>query len=101
MVSEEVRRRITETLGLYCDPTPPSRQFPKGLRYRYFRAAKRGRSREWWCAWTTTRNANGKFASYVMEWTSDDTGRTVKFREHAKRKDAKARATELKLLGAE
>ena len=43
---------------------------------------------------STTRTANGKFVSFVMEWRGDE-GRTTRLREHAKSEGAKARALEL------
>jgi len=91
-----IRERIAAAFGddlaaLQYRMTPRAMRFPQGFRYRYFRAPKRGRAREWWCAWSTTRNENGKFISFVYEWQGDEAGAT-RLREHAKRKDAKARA---------
>ena len=74
--------------------SPPKMQFPNGLNYRYFEVPKKGRRRAWECCWSTTRNANGRYLSWVFEkrkagWVP------VKLCEHRKRRDAKARAIRL------
>ncbi len=73
---------------------PRAQQFPGGFRWRYWRAPKKGRKRAWDCAYSTTRNANGKFVSWVIDWRGG-VGHTAQRREHTKRKDAKARALRL------
>lgn len=74
--------------------TPKSRTFPQGFRYRYYRAKKRGRAREWWCCWSTTRNENGRFVSWVYEWRGRE-GRITRLVEHRRRSAARARANRL------
>lgn len=80
--------------AMLSDLTPKRRRFPDGFRYRYYAAASRPRFRLWWCCWTTTRNENGKFVSFVYEWRGREAGVTRE-REHRKRNAAKARAGRL------
>jgi hypothetical protein len=74
--------------------TPKHRKFPKGFRYRYYGAAKRGRHRLWLCCWTTTRNENGKFVSFVYE-VKGKRYMVTREVEHRRRNAAKARALRL------
>lgn len=94
-MSYNVSKRLAEMLARHeYDTTPPERRFPDGYRWLYWTVEKKGRYRRWFCAYSTTKNANGKFVSYVVVWESrkGGHGEVRKFREHAKREDAKARA---------
>ncbi len=73
---------------------PAAQQFPQGFRWRYWNVPKRGRKREWDCAYSTTKNANGKYVSWVIDWKGD-VGERTRLQEHTKRKAAKARAFRL------
>ena len=79
---------------LQYDSSAARLKFPNGLRYRYFRASVKGRSRTWDCSWSTTRNENGRYLSWVHEQCGD-VWKLVRLCEHRKRRDAKARALRL------
>jgi len=97
-VLEKIVAANPELLALFerlqYDCSPKRLQFPNGLRYRYFRARPGGRSRTWDCSWSVTRNANGRYLSFVHE-ERKDCWALAKVCEHRKRKDAKARALRL------
>jgi len=85
----ELNRLMTE---LMYDVSPAKMKFPEGLRYRYF-----GRMELytgiWAFCWSVTRNENGKFVSWVYQpIVGKKSWKAVKFLEHRKMKDAKARA---------
>lgn len=86
-----VRERIER---MFYEFAPASLQFPDGLRWLYWSVPKRGRKRAWDCAYSTTKNANGKYVSWIIDWKGEVGDRT-RFCEHRKRKDAKARAFRL------
>jgi|GEM_PF-4162128 len=73
-------------------------KFPKGLRWRYYRTPpKKGFSERYFC-WSTTRNANNKFISWVYVWKGKKKKRVASFKkviEHRKRNKAKDRAHRL------
>jgi len=75
----------------------PERYFPAGLRYRYFRAGKSDKSRELWFCWSLTKNANGKYASWIYKWCGKKgrVGEWIKLREFRHKNRAKARALKL------
>ena len=87
--------KINNIIGeLIYGITAPKFKFPGGLSYRYFSPGKKSGFRLWWCTWTTTKNENNKFLSFVYEWRGKR-ATPVKVREHKKRTDAKARALKL------
>jgi hypothetical protein len=74
------------------DPIKAKILFPHGLRYHYFQSVHR---RMFWdFSWSTTKNMNGKFVSWIERPKG---GRHTWRRavEHKRRKDAKARAWRL------
>jgi len=72
----------------------PVRFFPKGLRYRYY-SVKRG-NREWKYCYSTTRNENGKFASWVYMPKGKGRWTERRFRQLRSRTKSKARAMKLR-----
>jgi len=85
-MESDARNRIIEIL------TPQKLLFDN-ISWRYFIAKVKG-SRTWECCWSTTKNKNGKYVSWIYverkdKWTIE------KIVEHKKRKDAKARAYKL------
>jgi hypothetical protein len=80
----------------FANMGPSKLRFPNGLRYRYFHAAQAPKFRQWWCCWSTTKNANGKFVSWVYEWRGRE-GNITRECEHRRRSAAKARALRLRV----
>ena len=71
---------------------PKSERFPGGLRYRYFGKLEMFTG-IWAFCYSTTRNENGKFISWVYQpQVGKKTWVLVKLLEHRLMKDAKARA---------
>jgi len=94
-ILEEILNDIWQTHGINLAPAPKRLSFPDGFRWRYYGKLKLVRGVKAYC-YSTTKNANGKYLSWayqpriakgIWEYTS--------LREHAKRKDAKARAQRL------
>lgn len=81
--------------GIMYEKSPNWRKFPKGFRYSYF-----GRFELmcgiWAFCWSTTRNANGRYVSWVyMPNVGKKTWEFKRKCEHRRMKDAKARALKL------
>ena len=75
------------------DTTPPEKRFPGGLRYRYYRVPPRPHFVEWRACYSTVRNENGKFVSWLRVYNAAQTkAKQFKFREHRVRRKAKLRA---------
>jgi len=98
MTTEAIDDPITQQLMAavargYTDLMTPKRlKFPNGFRYRYFGRLEPVRSARAYC-WSTTKNANGKYLSWVFAYNAvKDVIGFSKVVEHKKRKDAKTRA---------
>ena len=77
------------------EEVPNKLRFPNGLRYRYWKTKIKYRCEKWFC-YSTTRNRNGKFVSWVYIWKGN-VAEPKKVVEHRRRKDAKKRAYKLYL----
>lgn len=74
---------------------PHKLQFPDGFRWLYYGKLELKRGAKAFC-YSTTRNANGKFLSWVYQpRIKDKKWDFVKVVEHCRRKDAAARAYRL------
>ena len=96
-MDENLNRIFSKLLietGLAESLVSSSRVFPKGANFKYYRVPKKTGFRQWYCAYSVHRNKNGKFCSWVYEWHGKQT-KTIKFREHKKKKDAIKRAVKL------
>ena len=76
---------------MFYDMAPDKMKFPQGFKWKYYRVAKVPRRREWWCCYSSTRNANKKFISWVYEWVGKKT-KTRFIKEHRTKKKAIGRA---------
>lgn len=95
-INNEVVPLVNKVFGdMMYERAPKWRQFPEGLRWQYFGELKLFTG-VWACCWSTTRNVNGKFVSWVyMPNVGKGTWEFKKQLEHRKMKDAKARALRL------
>ena len=84
---DQVFQRVCQQLNIGCGQPP---------RWRYV-TPESGRSgyRPWRCGWTTEREPNGKFASFVYERWGDKTWRLSRKVSHRTRTAAKRRAQRL------
>lgn len=72
------------------------RRFPGGFKYHYFTVDKQPKKPMWKCCYSTVRNENGKFVSFVYAFNAKgNRAEAKKFREHKYRNKAKARALKL------
>ncbi|MDG6912652.1 MAG: hypothetical protein JRN35_06165 [Nitrososphaerota archaeon] len=95
-ILRDILTRVRDEHGIDLSlPAPRWRRFPDGFSWRFFGKLQLRRGVKAYC-WSTTRNANGKFLSWVYQ---PRVGRGIwdftHVREHVKRTDAKARALHL------
>lgn len=85
-----------ELRSLFANMKPDKLKFPKGLKWQYYKTIKKKGYREWYCCWSITKNMNDKYISWIYEWIKGGKEtKTVKVREHRKKKAAKTRAIKL------
>lgn len=90
----QIFRKLLIETGLAECLVGDSRVFPTGANFKYYRVPKKKGFRQWYCAYSVHKNKNGKFCSWVYEWHGKQT-KTIRFREHRKKKDAIKRALRL------
>lgn len=70
--------------------------FPGGLKYKYWKRFKRKpHYREWLFCYSSTKNANGKYVSWIYWPITKDEWNTKRAMEHKRKKDAINRAYKL------
>jgi len=97
IIDDPITQRLAAAVAQkYTDLITPMRlKFPGGFRYRYFGRLAMVRGAKAYC-WSTTKNANGKYLSWVFKYnTVEDMIDFSRVVEHKKRKDAKARALKI------
>jgi len=94
-VNREIGKLFNEMRYEYADN---KRKFPNGFKWHYAVASRESGQRDYWYCWSTTKNANGKFISWVYAWKGKANHRVAEFnriREHRRKNKAKERAYKL------
>ena len=87
----------SQGIDLMASNTPDKLKFPNCFRWRYYGKLKLARGIKAYCH-STTKNANGKYLSWIYQpRIAEGKWDYTEIREHAKRKDAKARSLKLYL----
>jgi len=75
--------------------TPKKFLFPDGLRYKYWKRFKRKpKYKKWMFCYSSTKNGNGKYASWIY-WPIQDEWKIKRFVEHRLKRQAIDRAYHL------
>lgn len=93
---DEAMKLLSNMFGKLLEETAPKwRQFPGGISWRYFGRLELRSGVKAFC-WSTKRNANGNFLSWVYQpRVGKKRWDFTRKREHRLMKDAKARALKL------
>ena len=101
---DELNRFMNKEFGhlfrkLSYDSADPKRKFPNGFKYIYWKVKQLPSGlQEWWFCYSTRRNQNDKFVSWIYKWSGSKGKRLANFDnilEHKYLRAARKRAESL------